>query len=153
MQAQLNLNDYYLDELSFVVNREHVPSATLCGTIDLDFDISRNSDNPLDFMISLMVDINPREEDFQKCDYRIHLKLTGFFSFADGTKEETISSMIAPNGLSMLYGVARGVVADATAISWHGKFVLPSMNLVEIIKQKSEAVAKAEKPARKTKKK
>lgn len=152
MQAQLNLNDYYLDEFSFAVNREHVPGETICGTIDLDFDIRRNSDRPLDFMIDMTVDINPREEDFLKCDYRIHLMLTGIFSFAEGTSEETISNMIAHNGLSMLYGVARGVVADATAISWHGKFVLPSLNLVEVIKRKSEALSKAAKPARKTKK-
>jgi preprotein translocase subunit SecB len=153
VQAQLNLNDYYIDEFSFVVNREHVPSESLCGTIDLDFDISRNSDNQLDFMICLMVDINPREEDFLKCDYRIHLKLTGFFSFADGTTEDTIKNMIAPNGLSMLYGVARGVVANVTSTSWHGKFVLPSMNLTEVIKRKAETASKPEKSARKTKKK
>lgn len=151
MQAQLNLNDYYIDELSFVVNRDHVPSETLCGTIDLDFDISRNPGNPLDFMISMRVDINPREEDFQKCDYRINLKLSGFFSFTEGTEDDTIRNMIAPNGLSMLYGVARGVVASATALSWHGKFVLPSMNLIEIIKRKAEVTSTAEKVKRKTK--
>ncbi len=151
MQAQLNLNDYYIDEFSFVANRDHVPSEKICGTIDLDFDISRNPDNPLDFMISMRVDINPREEDFQKCDYRIHLKLSGFFSFVEGTEDETIRNMIAPNGLSMLYGVARGVVASATALSWHGKSVLPSMNLIEIIRRKGEISSKGEKTKRKTK--
>lgn len=153
MQAQLNLNDYYIDEFSFVANRDHVPSETICGTIDLDFDISRNADKPLDFMISMRVDVNPREEDFKKCDYRIHLKLTGFFSFVDGTTEDRIGSLIATNGLSMLYGVARGFVGNATATSWHGKFVLPSLNLIEIIKRKGQSVSKAEKPARKAKKK
>lgn len=152
MQAQLNLNDYYINELSFVANRDHIPSEALCGTIDLDFDIKRNSDNPLDFMIYLRVDVNPREEDFEKCDYRIHLCLSGFFSFEKGTAEDTISNMIATNGLSMLYGVARGMVANATAMSWHGKFVLPSLNLIEIIKRKSEVESKAEKKPRKTKK-
>jgi len=151
MQAQLNLNDYYIDEFSFVANRDHVPSETVCGTIDVDFEISRNADKPLDFMIYLRVDVNPREEDFQKCDYRIHLKLTGFFSFAEGTTEDRISNMIAPNGLSMLYGVARGFVGNATATSWHGKFVLSSLNLNEMIKRKAEVASKAEKPARKTK--
>lgn len=151
MQAQLNLNDYYIDEFSFVANRDHVPSETICGTIDMDFDISRNADNPLDFMIVLKVDVNPREEDFKKCDYRIHLKLSGFFSFADGTTEDRISSMIAPNGLSMLYGVARGFVGNTTATSWHGKFVLPSLNLTEMINRKGQTAAKAGKPARKTK--
>lgn len=61
--------------------------------------------------------------------------------------------MIAPNGLSMLYGVARGVVANATAMSWHGKFVLPSLNLIEIIKRKSEAESEKGNKTRKTKKK
>lgn len=153
MQAQLNLDDYYIDEFSFVVNRDHVSKEVLCGTIDLDFDINRNSDRPLDFMIYLRVDINSSEEDFQRCEYRIHLALTGFFSFEEGTTEDTIKKMIAPNGLSMLYGVARGMVANATAMSWHGKFVIPSLNLIEIIKRKGEAASKKEKPARKIKKK
>lgn len=153
MQAQLNLDDFYIDELSFKVNRDHVPSETLCGTIDVDFDVRRNTDNPLQFMIAMRVDINPREEDFKKCDYRIHLCLSGFFSFADGTTEDTIRNMIAPNGLSMLYGVARGVVASTTAQSWHGKFVLPSLNLIEIIKRKGEAASGSENPKRKKKNK
>ncbi len=153
MQAQLNLDDYYIDEFSLVVNRDHVSKEIHCGTIDLDFDINRNSDRPLDFMICLRVDINSSEEDFQKCEYRIHLDLTGFFSFEEGTTEDTIKKMIAPNGLSMLYGVARGLVANATAMSWHGKFVVPSLNLIEIIRRKGEAASKKEKPARKIKKK
>jgi len=153
MQAQLNLIDYYIDDLSFVANRDHVPTDTSCGTIEIDFDLSRNSDNPLDFKISLIVDVNSREEDFQKCDYQIHLTMSGFFTFTEGTTEDTIMNMIAPNGLTILYGLARGMVANATAMSWHGKFVLPALNLIEIIKQKGEALSKPEKPRAKTKKK
>lgn len=153
MLAQLNLNEYFVDELAFVANHDHVSSGTRTAALDMDFDISRNPSKPLEFMISMTVDINRRDEDFQNSDYRVHLKLTGFFSFTDGTTEETISSMIAPNGLSILYGVARGTVANATATSWNGKFVLPAMNLTELIKQKAEAVTKTQKPTRKLRKK
>lgn len=150
MLAQLNLNDYFIDELAFAANREREAGSTTSGTLSVDFDIRRSGEAPLDFMITLVVDVNPRDEDFERGDYRIHLKLSGFFSFTEGTSEEMINGMITHNGLSILYGVARGSVADATATSWHGKFVLPAVNFVELVKQKVAALA--EKP-RKGKKK
>jgi len=150
MLAQLNLNDYFIDEFAFAANREREAGSTTSGAIDIDFNINRSSENPLDFMITQVIDINRRDEDFEQGDYRIHLKLSGFFSFAEGTSEEMINGMIAHNGLSILYGVARGSVADATATSWHGKFVLPAVNFIELVRQKAEALS--EKP-RKGKKK
>jgi preprotein translocase subunit SecB len=152
MLAQLNLNDYFIDEFAFSANREHKANGTTSGTLSVDFDISRSGENPLDFMITLVVDVNPRDEDFERGDYRIHLKLSGYFSFSEGVSEEMINSMIAHNGLSMLYGVARGTVADATATSWHGKFVLPGVNFIELIKQKAEAGQKGQKAIRKGRK-
>jgi preprotein translocase subunit SecB len=46
--------------------------------------------------------------------------------------------MIGLNGLSILYGVARGVVAQATANCPHGKFILPSVNFIELMKSKAK---------------
>lgn len=153
MLAQLNLNDYFIDELSFAANREREAGGRVSGTIDIDFDIKRSGENPLDFMITQVIDINRRDEDFERGDYRIHLKLSGFFSFSEGVSEEMIGGMIAHNGLSILYGVARGTVADATATSWHGKFVLPAVNFIELVKQKAGVVQKGQKVVGKGKKK
>ncbi len=153
MLAQLNLNDYFIDEFAFVANREHEAAGASSGTLSVDFDIKRSGETPLDFMITLVVDVNPHDEEFERGDYRIHLKLSGFFSFAEGVNEEMINAMIAHNGLSILYGVARGSVADATATSWHGKFVLPAVNFIELIKQKAEAAQKGQKVVRKGRKK
>ena len=152
MLAQLNLNNYFIDEFAFAANREREATDTTAGSLDVDFDIRRSSENPLEFMIKLVVDINRDDESFKIGDYRIHLQLSGFFSFAEGLSEELISGMIAHNGLSILYGVARGTVADSTATSWHGKFVLPAVNFIELLKQKSEANQKKRKrPAKDTK--
>jgi len=149
MQAQLNVNDYFIDEFAFTANRELERGGADTGSINIDFDIRRSGDDPLDFMITLVVDINHDDEDFERGDYRIHLKLSGFFRFDERVSEEQINGMIAHNGLSMLYGVARGTVADATATSWHGKFVLPGVNFIEVIKQKAEAGKKGRKQGRK----
>ena len=45
--------------------------------------------------------------------------------------------MIGLNGPAILYGVARGVVAQATANCRYGKFVLPAMNFVKARRRKS----------------
>lgn len=150
MLAQLNLNDYFIDEFAFAANREREAGGTATGMLSVDFDIKRSGETPLDFMVTLVVDVNLRDEDFEQGTYRIHLKLSGFFSFEAGTSEEMINGMIAHNGLSILYGVARGTVADATASSWHGKFVLPAVNFIELVKQKAAALV--EKPGRGKKK-
>ncbi|NOY64146.1 MAG: hypothetical protein GXO97_01905, partial [Nitrospirae bacterium] len=71
-----------------------------------------------------------------------HLKLNGFFSFPEGTEEETIKKMIGLNGLVILYGTARGIVAQATANCLHGKFILPSVNFIELVKKKAQPVRK-----------
>jgi preprotein translocase subunit SecB len=80
------------------------------------------------------------------------LKLTGFFCFVEGTDEEIINKMIGPSGLSILYGVARGVVAQVTGNSWHGKFILPSMNFIELMKGKAQAIETAKKISRRKRK-
>lgn len=153
MLAQLNLNDYYIDEFAFAANRDHEKGGTTSGTLGVDFDIKCSAESSLDFMISLVVDVNPLDADFERGEYRIHLKLSGFFSFDKDVSEDMINRMIHHNGLTMLYGVARGTVADATATSWHGKFVLPGVNFIELIKQKSEAAQKGQKAVRKVRKK
>ncbi|CAH2031686.1 protein-export chaperone SecB [Trichlorobacter ammonificans] len=132
-------------------NRDHEAGSATSGALNIDFDIKRSGDDPLDFMVTLVVDVNHDDKAFERGDYRIHVKLSGFFSFTEGTDEAMINAMIAQNGLSMLYGVARGTVADATATSWHGKFVLPGVNFIEVIKQKAEAGKKRKKVVRKGK--
>jgi hypothetical protein len=48
-----------------------------------------------------------------------------------------IEKMIPLNGLAILYGIARGVVAQATANSSNEKFILPTVNLVEATRNRS----------------
>jgi hypothetical protein len=46
--------------------------------------------------------------------------------------------MIAPNGLAILYGFARGTVTHMTGCSRFGKIVLPSVNFIELIRRKGQ---------------
>lgn len=143
MLALLNLVEYFVDELSLVANKEMVPGENLPVELDVDFDISRNSANPCEFYVSLMVNLNQSEKAFRGNCYKVSLKLSGFFRFDEVVNEENISAMISHNGLAMLYGIARATIAQATATSWHGKYLIPGVNFVELIKQKAEAASQA----------
>ena len=137
MLAQLNCTEYFVDELSLEANCDHVSDEAVTGTVDIDFDIRRNGENPLDFMVSLNVGINSTDEAFRNNAYRMAVKVTGFFTFDEGTDEETMNRMIAPSGLAILYGAIRGMVATVTGTARHGKYILPSVNMMEVIKAKS----------------
>ena len=152
MQAQLNIKEYFVDEISIKTNSEFQKKNLTSGSVKVDFDIRRNPSNTLEFMISLTILLNDEEADFCEAEYCILLKLTGFFVFAAGTTEETINRMIGPNGLSILYGIARGIVAQSTGNCWHGKFILPSLNFMEILKARAEQLGQPAKTRKKREK-
>lgn len=139
MQALLDINDYFVDELSVRTNHDFSKKDQSSGEIKVDFDIKRNNTSPLEFMIPMTIAVNNNESSFAVAEYQISLKITGFFGFAEGADEETVNRMIGPSGLAILYGVARGVVAQATGNCWHGKFILPSMNFVEMLRDKASS--------------
>lgn len=152
MQALLNIKEYFVDEISIKTNPDYEKKELSCGSVKVEFDIRRSDSNPLEFMIPMTIFLNSEEVDFCNADYCVMLKLTGFFEFAAGADEETINRMIGPSGLSILYGIARGIVAQATGNCWHGKFILPSLNFIEILKERAEQLAKsAARPKKKVK--
>ncbi len=130
MQPLLNIDDYYVEEIVVRSNPLFKPDDKK-SDMKFAFGLKRNGKKPL-FMLPMTIEVNKSKKSFSVAPYYILLKIVGFFSFPDGTDEETIKKMIGLNALVMLYGTARGVVAQATSDSFHGKFILPSVNFVEI---------------------
>lgn len=137
MQALLNINDYVVEEMMVKGNADYQkPAKEQEGQIDIAFNARRKGKEPL-FMITMMIELNKSKKAFANNAYYVYLKINGFFAFTKEADEVTMQKMISLNGLVMLYGIARGVVAQATANGAHGKFVLPAVNFVELIKNSS----------------
>ena len=137
MQAQLNINDYVVEELTVRGNADYKKTEKAHeGQIDIAFNAKRKDKEPL-FMITMLIELNKSKQDFANNAYYVFIKINGFFGFPKDTGEETMQKMISLNGLVMLYGMARGVVAQATANGAHGKFILPAVNFIELIKKSS----------------
>lgn len=137
--SPLQLRDYYVESLHVEANKsfkanENKPHES---TLLVDFDFLKRDDGPL-FRIDLDVKINPTEESFRDAPYRIHIRTQTYLDFDPSTPKSEIARMIGPNGLAMAYSIARGIVGQATGTSLHGKFLLPTVNFVELIKAKAK---------------
>lgn len=151
MQALLNFDQYIVDDLSVRTNGFKLPkgrgkSVETWGEVKIQFDIKQNKGNDTAYMIPLTIEVNESQGHSAASPYYIFLAIRGFFSFNKREDPETTAKMISLNGLSMLYGVARGIVGQATASCPHGRFILPSVNFIELLKRKASEIADGEQP-------
>jgi len=135
MHVQLDIEDYFVEELRVKANPAPTGGISHRVEVFVSFNIKRKGTEPV-FMIPMVINVNKSRATFNKAPYQIMLKITGFFRFKEGTDEETIKKMIGLNAPAMLYSIARGIVAQATAQSIHGKFILPTVDFVELVRKK-----------------
>lgn len=73
----------------------------------------------------------------------VEATILGFFSFPDGTTTDEREKRIRLNGLTMLYGALRGALATVRGIfPPNFRYVLPSVNMLEVIKNVEEKRAR-----------
>jgi len=65
----------------------------------------------------------------------IQAVLSGFYSFPGETLEETMHDYVPTLCLVNLYGVARGLIAQATGLCAGGPFILPLVNMNEVVRE------------------
>jgi preprotein translocase subunit SecB len=150
MQALLNIDEYFVEEVRVRTNPDYVESGReqRAGQIKVALSIKKKGAEP-EFMISMKLEVNKAKRAFEVSPYHVFLDIAGYFSFQEGTDQDTMDKMIGFNGPAVLYGVARGIVSQMTANCRHGKFVLPTVNFVELLKKQSDEKRQKKKPARK----
>ena len=146
--SPLQVRDYFVESFHLDTNLDFKTSGETSGEpeLALDFDFKKSENRPI-FRVDLEVLVNRTDESFSKAPYRIRIKTQTVLEFISSFPEKDIPRLLGPNGLSMAYGVARGIVGQATGIAPHGKFILPTLNFIEILRDK---LAVAEKTKKKT---
>ena len=137
--SPLQLRDYSLLSLHVEANEAFAFAAKpeYESAVGFDFDLSEHADGRV-YRIRLTVFINQHEKIFLRAPYRISITLLGFFEIpVQDSGEELSKALLMPNGLAMMYSIARGIVGQATGTSLHGKFLLPTVNFVEVLKEKA----------------
>lgn len=139
IEAKLNFLDYAVVKFSLDSSKADSDSNSASEMqFGMDVEIRTHSENELNYRIDLIIDINESKEAFDKNGFRLSLQIAGIFEFSEEITAEEMEKMISLNAVSMLFSTARGVIAQLTTQSIMGKFVLPSVNLVEFFKHKAE---------------
>lgn len=117
---------------------------------ELDFDILKNTEQPV-FRVKLTLEIRGVPDGGYSAFRRIRIVLWGQFLFAPDATQELIDTLIPLNPLSILYGVARGVVAICTGTSPAGSFTLPVVDFHQVVEAKHQAEQARVEPPKKRK--
>jgi preprotein translocase subunit SecB len=136
--ASLQLDRYLVDDLVFKCNKTGVTKKDkpATPTIGIDFDVKENTKDKNKFLLDMVVDLNEGQELEKFETYQIHLHILGWFHFTAELDANAKAKMLSANASSMLYGVARTVVANLTGSLGPERYILPTLNLLAVLQAK-----------------
>jgi preprotein translocase subunit SecB len=142
MISSLQLNNYFIEELSVRGNPAYEPMGAdrNAGQISCTVDMAKGiGDDDGNYRIGITVMVRPASSRPALDPYEINLRVVGFFNFlpAPDMTPEDKDRMATLNGSSILYGLARGLVAQATGVGEFGKYLLPGVNFIELLRNKT----------------
>ena len=135
MIAQLQLQNFVVDQLTFKTALEEKEPST--GSIGVDFEVKAHAKDKNSYLMIMQVDLNKGQAFKKNGGYQIQMQIMGWFKFTADLDEEAKNKMLGTNASSILFGVARTIVAQLTGTLGKRKFILPAVNLLELAKSKT----------------
>ena len=147
MNSPLQLSNYFVSEFSYRTNPAYRVEASVRheGKIHWTVQLGTGINAPDHFMLALSIVVEPSETPPPLDPYHISMRIDGAFNFAseNNLSQSEKERMVCLNGCSILMGLARGFVAQATGVSTFGKYLLPPVNFVEIAKDLQSNISSA----------
>ena len=142
MLSPLQLDAYHLEGLQIDVSAKQPSPADEQASLNetyalrLKTDVKKDQDS-LRFMVLLGVDLRrvPRTRPTQFT--RIRIEVRGYFSLPEDTSDDLVQQLVPFNCFAILYGIARGIVSQATGITVCGSYLLPPINIIEALREKA----------------
>jgi preprotein translocase subunit SecB len=132
MRKILQLEDFSLSRLH-VDWHEPEGDAKVMVESFLDYDVARHRRDKKRFRVDLRVRIAPPVKG-PKVGYEIDSEIVAIFSFPEGVAEDQMQRLVRFNGCFILYGILRGEIASFTGSFPGGKFLLPTVDMEEVVR-------------------
>ncbi len=137
-QPPLDIEDYWIESLELRALDTYDSDQPLVGSVAFGLRYVR-VDEPDMWTLHMQLKVNtppsvPEADDDLNAPYYVNLVIAAQFRFAAQIPDDMKHRMLVTNAPAMLYGVARGLLGQATSSARHGRMVLPSMNFVELAK-------------------
>ncbi len=139
----LNFLDYEIRRLNIRARDDFEAVRPQKAQIQSGFTVARSPEEPQRFRLTLMCRIfrdDPAEKsvDDQNLAYDLDLEIHGEFWSVLQISPDTLPATLALNALMILYGVARGVVGQATGGGANGRMILPTVLLDDLVGRSTE---------------
>jgi len=149
VKCVFRLDLYQIESVAVTQNETFDTAMSLhTGDISSAINIAPHKNDPGKYRLTMGIQVKPspkKEKEF--FPYLIAISGRAFFTFEEPCPREQAEAVLRLNGASILYGLLRAQVAQITAQSVHGQFLLPAMNFVELAKVQADAESAA--PAKK----
>ena len=139
MKARLQLREYWVEDFQWRPAKE-LPEASevRAGALPtVRVDVYQPEGNS-EYFVRLEVWLSAGRATKANEPYQFRLRVVGQFYFLEGTPQELQEWMIYANGASILYGIARTMLAEGTSSGRAGRYILPSINFIEVLKRSSQ---------------
>lgn len=130
---QLELRDSHLLDLQIRTNPEFDGKADPKTTVSFAHTSGRHVSDPRQLRVELRVRIDPKDNDAKRKPYWIEIAVVGYFTSRDEKPEGDVPPVVVENALTILYGIARGIVSSVTGNGPHGKFLLPTITFAKTV--------------------
>lgn len=153
-RSPLDLAEFALidQEFKFVQPEDQTEVETIFDQYAIDIDFSINTPDEVHFQILVKIGVNPGQ---QLPGYCIASTGVGFFDFSrsPSLSQQEKRDFLQLSGISICINQLRGIMATLTANAPFGKYLLPAIDVNDLLKQKVDSLKKKDvKQTRKTKK-
>jgi preprotein translocase subunit SecB len=133
-QTLLNFLDYYLSRVQVEPEISFAPDKGQRAGIQASFVVGRDPSQKQRFDVTLSVKIYKGNPD-DNLPYIVDFTIIGRFWSNLTLTSRGVPVQSVTNAISLLYGVARGVVGQLTAGGVNDRFVLPSVTFDDLVKR------------------
>ena len=145
------LESFFLEQLEINVR---VPNEV--GTIQINtlrstygYEVGRHQTEPTRWRMEFRAEFLQLVDENTPAGYHVKSKIVGFLKLEDQLDEQKAAHAVRVNGVGILYGTLRGIVANSTGTFNLGVFYLPSIIPTDVVRN-VEAKRIAEQAARQT---
>ena len=141
MNCVFRLDHYQIESVAVILNGSYDAKLHAhTGDVTTTIIIAPRKDDLTKYFLTLEIIVRPKKDHEKEFfPYDVAIKGHAFFTFKEKYPKERAKQFLQLNGVSILYGFLRAQVAQITAQSVHGQFLLPTMNFVELAAQQQVA--------------
>jgi len=96
----------------------------------ISYSVGKNQDDEYNYKLSFEVKVIP-----DVFGWSIDMEIAGIFTFPTGTDSNAMEGIIRVNGCTILYGLLRGHLSSVTGVFPSGPYVLPTVDMLEVVKR------------------